>query len=110
MLPAGPFADEGVVDLDFKTSVGESGLLEDGVEVDAGIASSECFYVGLQLEVFEVGVMDVAGIEKVRTRTVRGKEAIDNFPGIAVLVRFPSGERMAVEEWNPFALRRGRQR
>lgn len=98
MLPVGPFANERVVDLDLKAFAGESGWLEDGVEVDAGIATGACFYVSFQLEVFEIGVMDVAGIEKVRTRTIGGKKPIDNFPGIAVLACFPSGQRMAVEE------------
>ena len=56
---------EGVGHLDFESCVGKTVLLVGGVEVDAGVGARAGHDVGRELEVFEVGVVQGAGVEEV---------------------------------------------
>ncbi len=92
---------EGVGDLDFKAGGGKAGGLKCGVEVDAGVGAGAGHDVGAELEVFEVGGVNWAGVEEVRAVAMDLNLAVDDAEGAFVLAGFPSVEGLAVEEGEP---------
>ena len=56
---------------------------------------------GLELEVLEVGLLDVSRVEEMTAGPFGDEIAVDQLPGIGVLARLPPIHRLAVEERNP---------
>jgi len=79
-----------------------------GVEVDAGIGARFGFYLGLELEIREVGVVDRSDVEQMASRPVHHDHPVLDGKGTFILTGLPAIERLAVEKTLPLTpLRRG---
>jgi hypothetical protein len=94
-------AGVGVGHLHLKAGGGKTYLLVRGVEVDAGVGVGAGEDVGGELEVFEVGVVRRADVEKMRAVAVDLNLAVDDREGSFMLAGAPTVERLAVEEGDP---------
>ncbi len=87
------------VDLGFEAFVRPVGFLKRGVEVDAAVGFGEGLDLGLEVEVFEVVIVDGAFVEEVgRTFAVDDDHAVFNLERLRIGADLPAVEGLAVEE------------